>query len=151
MHCILPHPSLSAPTPVETQGLSSQLSPNPGVNSFAQRTQTPIRPNANSPYLGFGYNLLSGYPRNELFENDGRISIQQLDGQPPGKNTFPSLPSYHRLMIDSLIKPGTVLTGFHPGCSRCHQRCYKPYLLRWKPPRCRLRRRNTQPRPPRSP
>ena len=100
VHCILPHPSLSAPTPVETHGLSSQLSPNPGITSFAQQTQTPIRPNANSPYLGLGYNLLDGYPRNERFENDGRISIQQSGGQLPGKNAFPSSPSYHHLMIE---------------------------------------------------
>ena len=149
VHCILPHASLSAPTPVETRGLS-QLSPNPGITS-AQRTQTPIRPIANSPYFDFCYNLLDGHPRSEHFENDGRISIQQSGGQLPGKNTFPSSPSYHHLMIDSLIKPGTVFTGFHPGCSWCHQRCYQPYHLRLKPPRYRLHRWSSQPRPLRSP
>lgn len=38
-------------------GLPSQLSPNPGGN-FGQQAQTPVSANANSPYLGFGYNML---------------------------------------------------------------------------------------------
>ena len=42
----------------ENTGLPSQLSPNPGVTSFAQQTLTPISTNANSQYLGFGYNIL---------------------------------------------------------------------------------------------
>lgn len=39
-------------------GLPSQLSPNPGGMSFGQQAQTPVSANANSPYLGFGYNML---------------------------------------------------------------------------------------------
>ena len=39
-------------------GLPSQLSPNPGGMSFGQQAQTPISANANSPYIGFGYNML---------------------------------------------------------------------------------------------
>ncbi|KAF9783915.1 hypothetical protein BJ322DRAFT_1007701 [Thelephora terrestris] len=38
-------------------GLPSQLSPNHGT-SFVQQAQTPVSATANSPYLGFGYNML---------------------------------------------------------------------------------------------
>ena len=38
--------------------LPSQLNPNTGVTSFAQQTQTPISANANSLYLGSGYDML---------------------------------------------------------------------------------------------
>jgi RNA recognition motif-containing protein len=51
-------PSLSINTNTGgNAGLPSQLSPNPGT-SFAQQAQTPLSANANSPYLGFGYNML---------------------------------------------------------------------------------------------
>ena len=57
-------------------GLPSQLSPNPGV-TFAQQTQIPISANANSPYLGFGYNMLSmGLSGMERWG----VPIQQPDG-----------------------------------------------------------------------
>jgi hypothetical protein len=39
-------------------GMPSQLSPNPAGTSFMQQAQTPISANGNSPYLGFGYNML---------------------------------------------------------------------------------------------
>ena len=51
-------PSLSINTNTGNGGMPSQLSPNPGGTSFAQQMQTPVSANANSPYLGFGYNML---------------------------------------------------------------------------------------------
>ena len=51
-------PSLTINTNTGNNGMPSQLSPNPGGTSFAQQAQTPISANANSPYLGFGYNML---------------------------------------------------------------------------------------------
>ena len=46
----------------ENTGLPSQLSPNPGVTSFAQQTLTPISTNTNSQYFGFGYSIFGMGP-----------------------------------------------------------------------------------------
>ena len=50
-------------------GLPSQFSPNPGVTSFTQQTQTPISANTNFPYLGFGRNMLGWVPQSESLES----------------------------------------------------------------------------------
>lgn len=51
-------PSLTINTNTGNNGMPSQLSPNPGGTSFGQQAQTPISATANSPYMGFGYNML---------------------------------------------------------------------------------------------
>ena len=45
--------------------------PEPRCHIFAQQTQTPISFNANSPYLGFGYDTLGMFSRNERVGNYG--------------------------------------------------------------------------------
>ena len=131
-------------------GLPSQLSPNPGVTSFAQQTQTPISANANSPYLGFGYNMLGmGLPGMNVLGTMGGFPYNNQMGNFQVRTPYHRPPSspYHL----TPIKAGTVFSGFPPGCSRCHKRCDQPYRLRRKPPRYRLRRRTSQPRPLRPP
>jgi hypothetical protein len=83
-------PSLSINTNTGgNTGLPSQLSPNPGGTSFAQQAQTPISANANSPYLGFGYNMLGmGLPGMNVLGTMGGFPYNNQMNNFQVQNTF---------------------------------------------------------------
>ena len=117
-------PSLTINTNTGNTGMPSQLSPNPGT-SFAQQAQTPISANANSPYLGFGYNMLGmGLPGMNVLGTMGGFPYNQMNNFQVKKTFLPEhqVPSFCNLTSDQ--KTGTVFSYFPTGCSRCHQHSY---------------------------